>query len=307
MKKYIIILILLIPGYVFGQQFPFMDTYNVNPFNFSPAYAGITNKKTLFMDYRSDWTGIEGGPKTYQLSYSDKFKNRVGLGARFIYDKADIFKQTLILGTYTYEAKIRDEHTVSFGLSAGIYRNLIDLSKYFNDPGYVEDVALIYGEQKSLIKFATDISVLYRYRKAEAGLMFSNIMFGTVRYHNSDMIYKPFRNYMLHTAYMIVIDDKWSMKPIVILRGGQNIPLQFEISQTLTWNDRLWLTTLFRTNGIFGLGLGAEVYDGIMLNYTYDINFNMTANVSFNTYGSQQLTLGIRLFKPHREDNNPDK
>ncbi len=164
MKKTILILFLLIPGYLFGQQFPYMDSYSVNPFNFSPAYAGITNKKTLFMDYRSDWSGIEGGPKTYQLSYSDKFKNRVGLGIRFIYDKADIFKQTLLLGTYTYEAKINNEHTLNFGLSAGLYRNLIDLSKYFNDPGYVQDLALLYGQQKSLIKFATDISVLYRYK-----------------------------------------------------------------------------------------------------------------------------------------------
>ena len=83
------------------------------------------------MDYRSDWSGIEGGPKTYQLSYSDKFKNRVGLGIRFIYDKADIFKQTLLLGTYTYEVKINNEHTLNFGLSAGLYRNVIDLVKIF--------------------------------------------------------------------------------------------------------------------------------------------------------------------------------
>jgi type IX secretion system PorP/SprF family membrane protein len=307
MKKIFVILLLLSPAYMFGQQFPYMDSYNVNPFNFSPAYAGITNKKTLFMDYRSDWSGIEGGPKTYQLSYSDKFRNRVGLGIRFIYDKADIFKQTLILGTYTYEAKINNEHTLNFGLSAGLYRNLIDLSKYFNDPGYVQDLALLYGQQKSIIKFATDISVLYRYKDAEAGILFSNIMFGNVRYHDSDMTYKPFRNYTLHAAYLFSLDGKWSTKPVVIFRGGQNVPLQFEIAQTLTWNKRLWLTTLFRTNGIVGLGLGAEIYDGIMLNYSYDLNYNMTANVSFNTYGSQQLTLGIRLFKPHGEEKKTGK
>ena len=303
MKKSVLIFIFFIPCYVFGQQFPFMDSYNVNPFNFSPAYAGLTNKKTLFMDYRSDWSGIEGGPKTYQLSYSDKFKNRVGLGVRFTYDKADIFKQTLFLGTYTYEVKIKDKHTLNFGLSAGLYRNVIDLSKYFNDPGYVEDVALMYGQQKSIIKFATDISVLYRYKQAEAGILFSNIMFGNVRYKKSDMIYKPFKNYMFHAAYMFSLDDKWSIKPAIVFRGGQNIPLQFEISQSLTWNDRLWLTTLFRTKGILGLGLGGEIYDGLMLNYSYDLNNNLTANVSLNTYGSHQLTLGIRLFKNQKEDH----
>ena len=32
-----------IPSVVFGQQFPFMEGYEVNPFNLSPAYAGIRN------------------------------------------------------------------------------------------------------------------------------------------------------------------------------------------------------------------------------------------------------------------------
>ena len=105
MKKLILILLVSIPIAVFGQQFPFLEGYNVNPFNLSPAYAGLHNPKTVFMDYRSDWTGMTGGPRTYQLSYNDKIK-RVGFGARFIYDKTDIFKQTLILGTYTYEVNI---------------------------------------------------------------------------------------------------------------------------------------------------------------------------------------------------------
>lgn len=307
MKKLIIIFILFIPGWAFGQQFPFMDSYSVNPFNFSPVYAGLSNKRTLFMDYRSDWSGIEGGPKTYQLSYSDKFRNKVGLGLRFIYDKADIFKQTLILGTYTYEAKIRDEHILNFGLSMGVYRNLIDLSKYFNDPGYVEDIALIYGQQKSVIKFATDISALYRFKQAEAGILFSNIMFGTVRYHDSEMTYKPFRNYLVHAAYKFSLDDKWTIKPIVIFRGGQNVPLQFEIAQTVAWNDRLWMTTLLRTSGILGLGLGGEICDGVLLNYSYDLNYNLASSVSINTYGSHQLTLGIRIFKNSGAENTEDK
>ena len=295
-------MLLLVPGFLYGQQFPYMDSYSINPFNFSPAYAGITRSRTLFMDYRSDWTGIEGGPKTCQLSYSDKFRNRVGLGFRFIYDRADIFRQTLVMGTYSYQVKIFDEHILNFALSAGAYRNLIDLSRYYNQPGYSEDQALLYEKQNSVLKFATDISALYRFRKAEGGILFSNIIFGTVKYHTSDMTYKPFRNYMAHAAYDFAIDDRWSIKPVVVVRGGQNIPLQFEVSQTTTWSNRLWITTLFRTNGIVGLGLGGELVDGVYLSYSYDLNYYMGTSVSLNAYGSQQVTLGVRLFKPKRTE-----
>lgn len=297
MKKIFIILILIIPAVAFGQQFPFMEGYNINPYSLSPAYAGIHNNKTLFMDYRSDWSGIEGGPKTYSLSYSDNFKNKVGLGAKFIYDKTDIFKQTLLLVTYTYEIKIMKEHSINFGLSLGCYRNSIDLTKYYNDPDYVQDMVLLYGQQQSKIKFATDISVLYRHKQLDAGVVFSNIMFGTTRYKNSDMTYKPLKNYLAHASYLFKLDDRWSIKPTVILRGGQQIPMQFEVSPTVIWNDRFWASTLYRTAGIYGIGLGGEVYKGFLLNYSYNLSNYINSTVPGNAFGSHQITLGIRIFK----------
>ncbi len=292
MKKLIIILISLMPAVVFGQQFPFMEGYSINPFSLLPAYAGIHNSKTLFIDYRSDWSGLNGGPTTYQLSYNDKLKEKVGLGGRFIYDKTDIFKQILILGTYTYEVKVAEGHLINFGLSAGFFRNSIDLAKYFNDPAYVNDAVLIYGMEKSKIKFASDFSALYRYKKVEAGILFSNLMFGTAKYRNTDLRYKPLKNYLFHASYLFTIDDKWSIKPTAILRGGQNIPVQFEIAPTVAWNNHFWGTTVYRTGGIFGLGLGGEIYKGILVNYSY----NMSSNVVLNTFGSHQLSLGVRIF-----------
>jgi type IX secretion system PorP/SprF family membrane protein len=296
MKKLIILYILFVPAVVLGQQFPSMEGYNINPFTLSPAYAGLQNNKTLFMDYRSDWSGIDGGPQTYQLSYSDKFRDKVGLGGRFIYDKTDIFKQTLFLGTYTYEVNILKEHTLNFGLSLGFYRNSIDLSKYYNDPQYIEDMVLLYGQQTSKLKFATDFSVLYRHNHLEAGLVFSNLMFGIARYRNSDMTYKPFKNYVLHTSYLFRLDDKWSLKPTILLRGGQNIPFQLDVSSAATWNERVWATTLVRTSGIFGIGLGGEVHHGILINYIYNMSDNLTTNIPITAFGTHQITLGIRIF-----------
>jgi type IX secretion system PorP/SprF family membrane protein len=302
MRKAIIIFFGLIStAGIYGQQFPFMEGYSINTFILSPAYAGIRNTKTLFIDYRSDWSGITGGPVTCQLSYNDKITERVGLGVRFIYDKTDIFKQTLVLGTYTYEVHVAEEQNINFGLSLGFYKNSIDLAKYFNDPTYVQDNALIYGREKSKTKFATDISVLYRFKKAEAGILFSNVMFGTVRYRITDMRYKPLKNYMLHASYEFTLDGSFSAKPTFILRGGQNIPVQMELASTITWTNRFWGTLLYRTGGIFGIGFGGEVYKGIIVNYSH----NISNNILLNTFGSSQLSLGIKLFK-NKKKQSPD-
>lgn len=300
MKKtfFLLILALLFPE-LYGQQFPFMEGYNINPFSMSPAYAGLYNPKTVFADYRCDWAGVAGGPVTYQLSYSDRIFKKVGIGGRFIYDKTDIFKQTIILGTYSYEIQIVKGHTINLALSAGIFRNSIDLVKYYSDPNYVVDNVLSYGLQKSRIKFATDFSALYRYKDIETGLLFSNVMFGSAKYNSSDVAYKPTKNYLVHVSYNFEISSNWDFKPFVILRGGKNYPLQLELASQVSYCKKFWGTAVFRTGGIWGFGFGGEICKGVLLNYSY----NLCSNVKINTFGSHQLTLGLRI--NNSKKNNP--
>jgi type IX secretion system PorP/SprF family membrane protein len=300
MKKLIYISIMLaMPVGLLAQQFPFMEAYNVNPFNMTPAYAGLKNIKTVFLDYRSDWTGIDGGPVTCQLSYNDRLKGKVGLGGRFIYDKTDIFKQIMLLGTYTYEVQFAEKHFINFGLSAGFYMNSIDLGKYYNDPNFVQDAVLNYRTERSNVKVATDVSALYRYIDFEGGILFSNVMFGPAKYSNTDITYKPLKNYLVHASYTYHIDNRWDVKPFVLLRGGQRYPSQLELASEVNYNKKIWCMLVFRTGGIWGLGFGAEVTDGIFLNYSY----NLSTNVALNTFGSHQITLGVRLFKKTSKQN----
>ena len=295
MKRVLYIAILvLINLSLFGQQLPFMEGHNINSFGMSPAYAGLENTNTLFSDYRTDWSGINGGPVTCQFSYNTRLFKKVGVGARYIYDKTDIFKQTLLLGTYTYEVRMAEKQFLNFGLSAGFYRNSIDVAKYFNDPGYVIDGVLIAGMDKSQFKFVSDASVLYRYDNLESGALFSNLMFGSVKYNNPDLSYKPFRNYMVHAAYNFHVSGSWDIKPIVILRGGKNAPDQVEAAATATYNKKVWATVLYRTGGVIGFGAGTRLFEGLLINYSY----NMSTGVALNSFGSHQITLGFRLFKP---------
>lgn len=276
-----------------------MEGYNINPFTLSPSYAGIRNGKTLFIDYRSDLSGFTGSPVTCELSYSDLFKDRVGYGVRFIFDRTDIFKHSLILGTYSYKIKIADDRSVNFALSMGIYRNSIDMAKYYNDPSYIQDNILIYGQQMSKYAFATDISGLYRTKRLETGILFSNVMFGTLKYKYIDLTYKPFKNWLLHGSWLVNPADRLTMRPTIIVRGGQNIPVQLELSSDVTWDNKFWGMMLYRSAGVMGMGLGGEVFDGVILNYSY----NVITNVSLYTFGTHQLSLGIRIPKLFLKDN----
>lgn len=292
MKKilYISIFALLSAG-LSAQQFPILDGYNVDAFRLSPAYSGLFNPNSLLLDARSDWSGISGGPKTYQLSYHGRFFEKVGIGGRFVYDQTDIFKQIMVMGTYSYEVPITESHLLNFAISAGIFTNTIDLSAYYNDPDFVIDPVLLNAKINSKIKFVTDLSALYRFDNLEAGIYFSNLMFGPATYDEIELQFNPRMNFMVHAAYRYNIDDNWSVKPYVLYRGGMEAPDIVEILAHFNYTSKIWGNLLFRSSGVWGIGFGGEVYDGISLNYSY----NMSHKVALNTFGGHQISLGFRL------------
>jgi len=245
------------------------------------------------MGYRSDWSGIDGGPKTLRLSYNDAFMRNAGYGVKFIYDVAGIFKQIIILGTYSYRVKLADNHFILFGLSAGFYSNTLDLIDYYNDPKYTIDPALLSADVTSKLKFMSDVSAVYKYKGIEAGFLFSNINFGDSKYQEADVRYKPLANYQIHASYMYSISEKWDVSPLMILRGGKYIKSQFELASSVVYQKKLWGSLLFRDPCIWGVGIGTNIGKGLKIGY----NFNIASSVAARFYNNHEISIGINIFE----------
>jgi type IX secretion system PorP/SprF family membrane protein len=293
-----IIITLLVALSISAQQMPRMGGYNIDPFHLTPAAAGLGSPGYLFLDHRSDFSGIPGGPKTYMLSWHNKLVNRMAAGGRFIYDKTDIFTRMMVMGTYAYEIPLNQEHTLNLALSAGLWNNSVNLGKYYDDPDYVDDPALTSNTQRSKVKFASDFAALYRYRALEAGVYFSGLMFGDAVYENEELTYNPSFNYMMHAAWLFNLDSRWSLKPYMLVTGTENSPLQVELMAHAGYTERLWGNLMLRTGGVWGAGLGGEVYNGIVINYAYNFSHRMP----FNTFSGHIITVGVNLGMLKRQE-----
>jgi type IX secretion system PorP/SprF family membrane protein len=163
MKKLIVILTLIFTGVTaYSQQTPLSENYYMDRYSLSPSYAGNFNTRYLITGYRSDWSGIDGGPKTLRISYNDifPFMANAGYGGKIVYDKAGIFSQLYLLASYSYNLKVNDDHHILFGLSGGLYKNRLNLLDYYNDPNYTIDPVLINQDIKSKLKFMSDFSAV---------------------------------------------------------------------------------------------------------------------------------------------------
>jgi type IX secretion system PorP/SprF family membrane protein len=294
MKKLILFFTGILAGITLAaQQIPISESYFLDKYSFAPAYAGNFNPKFLFLGYRSDWSGIEGGPKTFRLSFNDALMRNAGYGVKAVYDKAGIFNQLNIMGSYSYRLRVNDENNILFGLSAGIYRNTLNLLDYYNDPNYNLDPSLINSNIKSKLKFMSDISLVWKLHRFEAGFMFSNISFDDASYSEVDVKYNPVANFQAHATYDFELSEKWDLIPLAILRGGQYIKSQFEIATQILYSKKLWGTLVFRDPGIWGAGLGVNIGKGLKVAY----NFNFSSDVALNAYNNHEFCLGFNIFE----------
>jgi type IX secretion system PorP/SprF family membrane protein len=294
-KLYSILLFIITTTSVSAQQAPLSENYFLDKYSLAPSYAGNYNAKYLFMGYRSDWSGIDGGPKTLRISYNDifPFMKNAGYGGKIIYDKAGIFSQLYILGSYSYNLQVNKDHHIMFGLSAGFYKNRLNLLDYYNDPKYTLDPSLIGQDVKSKLKFMSDFSTVWTWQGVEAGFLFSNISFGDASYKEVDLKYNPLINFQFHATYLYNINENWDVSPLLVVRGGKYVKSQFELASQVIYLKKFWGSLVFRDPGILGFGLGANIDKGLKVAY----NFNFATNVALGAFNNHEISIGVNLFQ----------
>lgn len=294
MKKLIIILTGLLLGVTMvAQQIPLSENYFMDKYSLAPSYAGNFNPKYLVSGYRSDWTGVKGGPKTLRITYNDSFMQNAGYGGKIIYDKAGIFSQLYIMGSYSYNLAVNEEHHILFGLSAGLYSNRLNLLDYYNDPNYNLDPSLISQDINSKLKFMSDFSVVYTWQGLETGFLFSNISFGDASYKEVALKYNPLSNFQFHATYLYSFAENWDVAPLIIVRGGKYIKSQFEIASQVVYLKRFRGSLVFRDPGVLGFGIGANIDKGLKISY----NFNFATNVALGAFNNHEFSIGFNLFE----------
>jgi len=296
MKKLLIILAAIITEVsTYSQQIPISENYFMDKYSLAPSYAGNYNAKYLMMGYRSDWTGIDGGPKTARLSYNDlfPFMKNAGYGGKIIYDKAGIFSQLYILASYSYNLQVNEDHHILFGLSMGAYKNRLNLTDYYNDPNYNLDPSLISKDIDSKLKFMSDFSTVWTWKGAEAGLLFSNITFGDASYKEVKLKYNPMANFQFHATYLYSFSEEWDLAPLAIVRGGKYITSQFELASQVVYMKKFRGSLVYRDPGVVGAGAGINIDKGLQIGY----NFNFATNVTMGAFNNHEISIGLNIFE----------
>lgn len=294
--------IVLMTATAFAQQLPFSSQYYMNMFVTNPAFTGTTDEYThAFLTHRTQWTGISGGPQTSYLTVDGPIESRnIGLGLKLYSDVTDITSRMGAMANYSYKLKIDDDQNILFGVAAGIINNRIDFSKaVIRDT----DDPYLLSQPQNRSAFTADFGLGYNWKKLQVGfcipqLLGNNIMYKTTDGDNS--YFNLARHYQGSVKYVfdVVKDKEITAYPLIMVRGIQGAPVQYDINGVLDWKKIGWIGVTYHSNDAVAAAIGLR-YKNLSVGYAYDFTISKVKSY----VGSTSEFLLSYTFGGHKRDD----
>jgi len=303
MKK--ITLILLITTSVFlqqtyGQQDPHYTHYMYNMNVVNPAYAGSRETLSIGMLARTQWTGLNGSPKTLTFSAHSPFSKSVGLGLSAIVDENGPVKEQNIYADFSYTLQTSEEGRLAFGLKGGVTFKNIGLFSLTtiqtSDPAFNDNV------NSSNPNFGA--GAFYYTNNFYIGLSVPNVLeVSHIKTENgkiSDVSEKM--HYFITGGYVFDLTNNLKFKPSTMIKALSGAPLAVDISANFLFNEKLELGASYRLDDSVSALVTFQIVRGFRMGYAYDYT---VSNLGEFNDGSHEAFLLWDIFSSEKNIKSP--
>ena len=326
-RKYIILLLLLIPIMVKAQQFPIYSQYLNNPLVINPAVAGSEEFTSLRFTSRQQWVGIEGAPTTQVLSLHSRvgranfydrkgflnntsefddegniihkkgfvFSGKEAIGGVIFNDRNGPINKTGIQMTYAFHFvldgmrnRFNKAPVISFGLAGSFIQIVFDESSLT-----MIDVGdpILTGAKESMFVPDLNVGALLYSDTYFAGISAVQLIQPKIKVNGSNSDDNKLVRHVFFTAgYKYETANEYIIEPSILVKATQYAPVQVDINTRVYMND-ISLGLSYRTNNdiivMFGMKVG-RYYFG----YSFDYS---TANIIRYSSGSHEVVIGINI------------
>lgn len=295
-------------NFCLAQQYPFWTQSRSNLFLLNPAVAGSRKVLDVRMNYRNQWVGFDGSPKTKTFSVHGNFFHHGTLGAGgFIFqDEIGPFKYLNVSGAFSYHAKIADAK-LSLGLSGSYQQQGYLTSKVTTQ--FQQDQAVDFSFTQKVSVANMSFGVLYYNDMFHIGVSANNLFGSIFEYYKQDTLKKANFKQVVH--YNFSVDYFWESHDGFIWENAlfvsiiPNTPLLFDYSLRLHIKEKIFTGFTYRVGSVFALQLGFTLNQQYQISYSYDISTNKLRTVN---NGSHEIKLvwSTNLFSSDKKNKNKE-
>ena len=297
MKKYIIF-VFAICAYTFtnAQQLPQFTSYQLSPYLYNPAYAGVDGYTQLNAVVREQWSGVNKAPETKSISMFGPLGNeKMALGGVVVSDKLGAESKNGLQLSYAYHLRLKNDLSLSLGLSGGLMQYKLD-NTVINPYDAGDPVFSIPG-LTDVVPNASFGAFLYadNYYVSLAVPQLLNSSFSALDDFDGEFLGGSLVNhYYLGGGYDHQLNNQWNIEPSLLLKMIPQAPIQFELVTKCTYNDMLWAAVGYRHNESALLYLGYDINDQFYVAYGHDF---VTSGLNTVSSGTNEFKFGMRFNK----------
>lgn len=268
-------------GDAFSQQDAQFSQYMFNGIYINPAYAGYKEQLNLHAFYRTQWTGIEGAPKTMSLAV-DGIANdgNVGLALQVSSDRLGAQRNQSVYGNYAYRIRMNADGSarLAFGIGAGAVQLGIDGALLNpNDPELNQPA----GMQSSILPDAR-AGVYYSDNRFYAGFSADNLVSQYIAIDRYAFIAQPKPHYYLTAGMLLPLSQDILLKPSFLLKDDRGGPTSLDVNAFLILAEKFWVGGSYRT--------GVKLYNKDYLQK--DLSKVNSAVAAIQLFPTQNLRIG---------------
>lgn len=284
-----------------------MFLYNKQLYN--PAYVGSKDMLSSNADYRNQWTGMNGAPKTFNATIDGPAGNYmrpfrpVAFGGSIAGERIGVESNTNVMGYYAY--RIQLEHSVvSFGLRAGIkmytgrYSQLTLAQQ--NDLSFNQDV-------RNAILPNTGAGIYWYGKEGYAGFSVPNILQNYYdKKQNPTPKAKEVRGYYFCAGYVFPVNDVVKIQPQLLTRYAGNrlyqLPFNCDFNASAIFYDRLMTGVTYRTDKSFEFIVHVQATRDINIGYSYDL---LMSDLAGYDKGTHEMVIGYNFIRDNSKYLTP--
>ena len=272
-----------------AQQDPQYTQYMYNMNVVNPAYAGSRGTLSLGLLGRSQWTSVDGAPKSFTFNAHAPLGKKVGVGISVVSDEIGPAKEQNIYADFSYTLTTSDVGRLAFGLKGGMTLldvNLLDVvlpqTGSAGDPVFDENINDAFPNFGAGVYYYTD--------KWYASFSVPNIL--KSEHMDKDNINTKAAeevHYFLTGGYVFDLSSTLKFKPSLMFKGVAGAPVSIDINANFLLYDRFELGASYRVEDAVSLLFNFGVTPDFRIGYAYDYTISEFSNS--NTAGSHEIIL----------------
>lgn len=287
MKSLALVVFALITVPLIAQQDPLYSQYMLNPLLINPAYAGLNDNFNAMVGYRTQWTGLEGRPKTLNASvHSSLVNNKIGVGFVFIGDQTGNIRNSEMNISIAYKLQF-EKSTFSFGMQAGVQSFQTDNSLISIYDG--DDYAFTNGDRGSRLNIGA--GGILKSEKFLIGFSIPRLLPSTFSDGGQEFqLYN--QHFYLIGGYIHYLNEHIRLRPTLLLRGVKGAPLSADIAMNVNINAIHTAGVFTRNFGTYGVLLQTMIEEKLRLGYVFEMPTDKSVGAQFPTH---EISLGVTL------------